>query len=262
MSEPLRRPVGDGAPDHLGAPTATVVTAEPSGSSEPPRSTDRARGKSRFERALSIVIGAIAVTASILAVLQQDASRLEERASLAASRLAAEAVYLTGTAFQPEYFNVQALVAGNSFWIEALQRAVAASTEGSQDLAAQEFVIAGADEAAAQRITGEGGIVAEMVRPPDEASGVDALARSMMAANPEVDPPRIVQEQNRQAADAERYSERGGRTVLALWILALAGVLAGVAGVFRSGPSGRITLGAAIACIVGSALWGASSLLV
>ncbi len=117
-------------------------------------------------------------------------------------------------------------------------------------------------EMAAQRIGGEGGIVAEMVRPPDEASGVDPLARSMMSADPAVDPPRIVEEQNRQAADAERYSERGGRTVLALWILALAGVLAGVAGVFRSGPSGRITLGASIACIVGSALWGATSLLV
>ncbi len=62
-----------------------------------------------------------------------------------------------------------------------------------------------------------------------------------------------------QLADARRSGAKRSRAVFALSLVALAGVLAGLAAVFGAGRSGSTCLGVAAVSLVAAAAWGISA---
>ena len=61
---------------------------------------------------------------------------------------------------------------------------------------------------------------------------------------------------------ADRYGERGNRTLAGLSVLALGAVLVGLAAVLGRGVPGHVVIGAATLSLLAAAGWGVAALLV
>lgn len=84
-------------------------------------------------------------------------------------------------------------------------------------------------------------IAAEMGTPPAESGPIDAYARHLLVA-PTEELNAEVTEQNRLVDVANDASNRSSMAVLGLSMVALAGVLVGLAAVVGEGRAGRLTL--------------------
>ena len=115
-----------------------------------------------------------------------------------------------------------------------------------EELAAIEQARAGAIEAAANRLSDA---ALAMGAAPDDEDALDPYTRRIMLADI-TSMTTAVQEQNRQVDLAEDAGDRSGRAVLGLSLVALAGVLIGLAAVLGRGRGGRIALSAGTIALV------------
>jgi hypothetical protein len=210
--------------------------------------------KTPFQRWLAVLVGVAALSAALIATLEADAGRREERAFIRASRLSLD--IFEGIAGSSQLFSFQgrALEQALSLGIEANGRALAAI--GSPEIERVSLAQARAERIAARRLTA---IFEEMTRLPGPEGGVDAHTREVLATGPEA-LQAVVEEQNAQVDAAERYGTRQDRSIFALSLVAIAAVLLGLAGVMGDRRGGRTALIAAGAALVVALGWGATAL--
>lgn len=198
----------------------------------------------RFERMTALLIGLIAIVASVLVVIQTTASLDEARGNAVARRLASEIT--------------TRLIAGGSLAAYGAingQRALMVSMEGNS----RAIVALGAGDAAQQAI-GEAatvagdrltGIALAMGAAPDDDSPLDPWARAVLSGTTE-ELLAILERQNAAADAAAVASDRSSRAVMGLSLIALAGVMAGLAAVVGPGRAGRALLALGWVCALGA----------
>lgn len=198
----------------------------------------------RFERLTALLIGLIAIVASVLVVIQTTASLDEARGNAEARRLASE---ITTRLIASGSLQAYAGING--------QRALLVSLEGNS----RAIVAIGTGDAAQQAI-GEAATVAgdrlatialAMGATPDEDSPLDPYARTVLSGTT-ADVLVILERQNAAADAAALASERSSRAVMGLSLIALAGVMAGLAAVVGPGRAGRALLALGWICAFGS----------
>jgi hypothetical protein len=209
----------------------------------PPDTTVELREERRFDLFVSAMIGAIAVMAAVLAVIQISTSQAATRADLQAARLASDLsarISISGQAMGASFLAQQtALMLG----IEAAGREISAIDNNSEAALA---VGQAADAAYMQ-------LQAEMAATAATSGGspVDAYAAGMINATT-ADLEKELVEQNRQVDLANEQSARGQWASLGLSLLALAGVLTGLAAVLKEGRAGWASFGMAGLMIAGA----------
>lgn len=194
---------------------------------------ETARGR-RFDRLVAVLIGALAVLAAALVVVQTNESLAEARANAQTRRLASE---LTTR-----------IIAGGSLLNHQIingQRALLVSMEGSSRglVALQDGDPAGERIGAAQGAAGERlmAIASEMGAIPEPDGPLDPYAQAMLSTT-EPQMRTILAEQIGWSEAAADASDRSSRSVMGLSLVALAGVLVGLAAVVGSGRTGRALL--------------------
>ncbi len=213
-------------------------------------------GKTRFDRWLAVLVGVAAILAAVLATVQADAGNQAERALHMATRLSVR-IFEETAGSSPRF----------SFEINSLQQATMLAISGT---AAQIAVLgmpetadaiqgrAEADVTAAERLMA---IAQSMGAVPPASSGIDSTALKVLASNP-VDWAGLLSEQIRQMDVADRYGERGNRTLFGLSLVALGAVLIGLAAVLGAGLPGRVVLTAATLALLAAAALGLAAILV
>lgn len=213
-------------------------------------------GRTRFERWLSLLVGAAAILAASLALLQVDAGLQEERALHMASRLSVRIFEETAGSSPRFSFQITSLQQATTLAISATaaQLAVLTMPETADAIQAR----AEADLKASERLMA---IAGSMGAVPPASSGIDPATRDVLASNPLawVD---LLSEQLRQMAIADQYGERGNRTMFGLSLLALGAVLIGLAAVLGPSVPGRVVIVAATLALLAGAAWGIGALLV
>lgn len=185
---------------------------------------------SRFRRALVVVVGLTAVTASLLAFLESEAGRAADAASLRATRLAID--IFAGTAGG---------MPRTSLSVNAQRQALVVSSQGEfrrivgEDDAARRR--GEADVEAGGRLGSQAGGFAAAPAPPQ----VDEYAARIAGTDPQ-DLQPVVEEQNAAVDAADAASARGGRAVAGLTIVAMSAALAALAAVLGETRSGRVSL--------------------
>jgi hypothetical protein len=248
-----RRPDGSRTPDGNGTADRNSMPDE-NGTAE---GGATAKGTGWTERALPVLVGFVAVVAALLATLQMEAAKLEERSLLLSSRLSVLLVERINAGYAIPGFQLDATRQTLLMGFAATARRVEAFGL-EPDAAAFANAVAGAEE---QALTALGPVIASLSEEPRETSGLDPRTRAAIAAVGN-DLGALVADQNRQVDLADRYGEQGARTILGLWLLALAGVLAGLAGVFKGSPAGRVSFVAGTVALIAAAAWGGSAVLV
>jgi hypothetical protein len=214
------------------------------------------RGTRGFDRWLAILVGAAALLAAVLATLQADAGKQEERALLMASRLSVQAFQGTAGGMPRLTFQIQGLQDALELGITSTARQIAALQVEDPAIADLEIALAEADLRASDRLFA---IASSMGEPP--SATVDPVTREVASRAPEELRP-LTEDQNHQVNLAAWFGERGARTIFALSLLALGAVLVGLGAVLGATRAGRVALLAATVAIVAAAGWGISSLLV
>lgn len=221
-------------------------------------------GRSRFDQALAVLVGAAAVLAAVLVSMQTDFGSRQERAQLRSSRLSVGISELTSVSGLLSTFRGTSLRLSLVPGVEALGRAEAAIEDPA--LAPREIAVVTALIDAEQRILEVAQAMSEV---PTRAPRLDPHTKAVMASIERLvnatleeleeiarDTSSITGEQNREVEIADRYGRRADRTVFALSLLALGAVLLGLAGVMGSSPPGRIALVAAAVGLTLSLGWG------
>ena len=227
--------------------------------SEQPAQDQDSRG-TRHEHLMALLVGLIGVVAACLVFLEVSASHDEARATATAARLTSELTTRLNASSAPFGFRL-----GKT--LEASQVALQGTSRQMVSLEASDPVweaIGAADYRAAERL----GIIAqEMGSEPDESGPLDGYARSVLSSTME-ELEVLLAEQNRQRDLSDAGSARSEQAVFGLSLLALAGVLAGLAAVVGQGRSGGVLLalgyvlaGGAVVMGAASAEWGAILLL-
>jgi len=216
----------------------------------------KATGRTRFHKWLALLAGLTAVLATLLATLDMHSNKREEQALSRSARLSVDIFGRIAGSGPVRTAGYQAAASGTGLALEALARRIVA--RDYPDTAEFERALGDADQRAAERLEGLGESVGGV---PPESSGVDAYTRDVIGTEVE-ELTRLVEEQNRQRDVADKYFERGTRSVYALSILALAAVLLGLAAVLGERAGGAITLVVAGLALVFSTGWGGSALLV
>lgn len=206
----------------------------------------------RFDRLTALLIGIVAVLAALLVVVQTVESLAEARANANARRLASE---LTTRIIAGGTLRDHGVVNG--------QRSLLVSMRGN----ARQIVsfqtgdlgqgrVGEAEVAAGNRLAE---IALRMGATPDDSSPLDPYARSVLATTTD-ELFAVLEEQNAQADLAGVASSRSSQAVMGLSVVALAGVLVGLAAVVGSGRAGRaLLLVAWIAGLSAAALLGLAS---
>ena len=213
-------------------------------------------GRSRFNKWVAFLAGLTAVMATLLATLDMHSSKREEQALSKSARLSVEIFGRIAASSPVQTAGYQAVATGTSRAIESLaRRIVGADFPGTGDF---EEALGEADERTADRLQS----LAESVGGvPSDSSGVDAHTREVIDTDVE-ELTSLVEEQNRQRDVADKFFERGTRSVYALSILALAAVLIGLAAVLGQRGGGSITLVVAGLALAFAMAWGGSALTV
>jgi hypothetical protein len=213
-------------------------------------------GRTRFDRWLAVLVGAAAILAALLATLQVDSGLQEERALHMASRLSVRIFEETAGSSPRFSFQINSLQHATTLAIgaTAAQIAVLDMPETADAIQAR----AEADVRASERLMAIGQSMGDV---PPAASGIDAATRDVLASDP-LDWAGLLSEQLGQMDIADRYGERGNRTLFGLSLLALGAVLVGLAAVLGGGLPGRVVLAAATLALLAAAAWGVAALLV
>lgn len=188
----------------------------------------------RFHQVVAVMLGLIAVLAAALGAVQLDRSQAEARATAQAARLTgdlAAGIPIQGIAFEMTFGAFQTALTRAA---EGMTRQFLAS--GVDDSSVAEGV---AEEAAGNRLQL---IASAMGATPDSTTGLPAyelrlLTTELTALEAEV------AEQNRLVdIDAQSASTDSSAAVAGLSVLALAGVMVGLAAVLGASRAGRVTL--------------------
>lgn len=192
----------------------------------------RWRSQRSFDRVAALLIGIIAILAGLCAIEQAFAGQEGTRAQVMAARLEADVsakIAATSVSFD-------AAAAAQQQWVllgmEGLSRQMAATTAGDTASAA----VGAAQQAASEKLK-----VAVEETNASSGKGVDPYLAGLLSAT-DAEMNDEVAEQNRQVDVAAAAGESQQQAVLALSIVALAGVLAGVAAVLGSGKAGWLVL--------------------
>ena len=216
----------------------------------------KATGRTRFHKWVALLAGLTAVLATLLATLDMHSNKREEQALSRSARLSVEIFGRIAGSSPVQTAGYQATATGASRAIESLSRRIAGPDfPGTEDF---ELALGQADERAAERLQSLGESVGGV---PLETSGVDPHTREVIGTDVQELTP-LVEEQNRQRDVADRFFERGTRSVYALSILALAAVLIGLATVLGERGGGSITLVVAGLALLFAMGWGGSALTV
>jgi hypothetical protein len=189
----------------------------------------------RFHRSIAILLGIIAVLAAGLGAVQLHRSQAESRATTEAARLTgylAAGIPVQGVALAMTGGFVQSAL---TRMMEGATRQYVAALNEDQGAQAQGV----AEEAAGQRMSD---IATRMAVNPDASSGLPPYELGLLTATTD-DLVAQVSEQNRQVDLAVLTAgPQSGRAVAGLSVLALAGVLVGLASVLGADRAGRATL--------------------
>lgn len=216
----------------------------------------KATGRTRFHKWLALLAGVAAVMATLLATLDMHSNKREEQALSRSARLSVEIFGRIAGSGPVQTAGYQATAIGTGRAIESLaRRIVGREFPETNDF---EQALGAADERAGERLQSLADSVGGV---PPESSGVDSHTRGVIGTGLE-QLTLMVEEQNRQRDVADKYFERGTRSVYALSILALAAVLLGLAAVLGQRGGGTITLVVAGLALIFAMGWGGSALLV
>jgi len=212
---------------------------------------DDLREGRRFDLLAALLLGSIAVLASILAVVQIGTSQQSARAQAEASRLTADLsarLQVSGMVQQVMVSQEQAAVALS---VAGASRALAGITSG--DTSAEGI---GSAELAASSALGEAlnATARTVSRPPLDAYAaglIDATIDELVAE---------VNQQNDQVDLADDAGGRNARSILGLSFLALAGVLTGLGVVLREGRAAWFALWFAGAVVAAAAAMAISAI--
>ena len=216
----------------------------------------KATGRTRFHKWLALLAGVAAVLATLLATLDMHSNKREEQALSKSARLSVEIFGRIAGSGPVQTAGYEGVATQTSRAIESLARRIVG--QDFPETTEFEKALGEADERAAGRLQSLAESVAAV---PPEASGVDAYTRSVIGTDTN-DLMRLVRQQNHQRDVADKYFERGTRSVYALSILALAAVLLGLAAVLGERGGGSITLVVAGLALVFAVAWGGSALTV
>lgn len=210
-----------------------------------PDSAVELRAERRFDLVLAVLIGVIAVLAAFLSAIQIDANQASTRANLQAARLAADLstrIAVSGQAIDSSLTTQQfALMLG----IESASRQIA----GLQNDDASTMAVGKAQNAAFEKLRA----ALEATSATTGGKPVDSYTAGLLGATTQQLLAELA-EQNRQVDLANAAGAREGRSVLGLSVLALAGVLTGLAAVLRESRGGRLSLSTASVMAASAAL--------
>ncbi len=212
------------------------------------------KGDRPFDRWLALLVGAAALLAALLATLQADVSKQEERALLMASRLSVRVFEGTAGGSPRVSFQVNSLQSAIELGMSSTARQIAALQH--PDASDVEVALAEPDARASERLLA---IATAMGEVP--SAGVNSITRDVAASEPS-DWQRVVEEQQRQLELADDLGERGSRTIFALSLLALGAVLVGLGAVLGATRAGRVALLAATVALLAAGGWGASTIVI
>jgi hypothetical protein len=201
-----------------------------------PDAASSLQAERRFDLVSAILIGAIAMLAAVLAVVQIDTAQNASRAQQQGASLAAD----LSARIETSGLAQQQLLALSQESLALSMQATARQIAGLayEDPAAAK--IAAAELAASSKL-------AAALRATVTTSGgapLDTYTASMIKAST-ADLVAEVSEQNRQVDLSNDYSDRNTRSILGLSLLALAGVLTGLGAVLREGRAGWFALASA-----------------
>ena len=209
----------------------------------------------RLARATAVIIGTIALLAALLGLIEVNASQQASRSELLAARLStAIAERLSTSSFLFTFGNIAAQdalaigIGGTTRVLDALQ---AGDTSGVAE------ALGSADAAASERLAA---IAAEMSAVPGAGGPLDAHTAQVLAVDL-ASIEAMATDQRRLVDDSALWNARSSRAVLGLTLLALAGVLIGLAAVFGEGRPGRTALIMAGSATGLAALAGAAALI-
>jgi hypothetical protein len=196
------------------------------------------RAERRFDLLAAVLIGAIAILAAVLAVIQIETGQASSRAQVEAARLTADLsarLEVSSTVQNQAFVDEQEALALS---IQATGRQIAGLQYGDDGAIAVGQVEhqAGADLGTALTATSatSGGAPLDSY-----TSGLlEATTQQLLGE---------LREQNRQVDLANDAGARNSKSILGLSFLALAGVLTGLAAVLREGRAGWIALLTAVA---------------
>lgn len=188
-------------------------------------------GETGFRRRLAVLVGAAAVVAAALGVVEHTLSAREERASAQATQLAADVtgkIAASGILFR--------------FQLDLTREVLGLNTEVEAGKLIAQTPLEQAQLDAARVAVGRMAVAArQIVHDPTAASGLDATTLAALTTPPA----EQTAESLRQAAAADRahrYGQRSGRAVLGLSFVAIAATLLGLGGVLGAGRAGTISL--------------------
>ncbi|MGD0018166.1 MAG: hypothetical protein ABSD62_02845 [Candidatus Limnocylindrales bacterium] len=191
------------------------------------------RAERRFDLLAAVLIGAIAMLAAVLAVIQIGSGQTSGRAQIEAARLTAD---LTAR------LEVSAM-AQNEAVVEQ-QGALALSLQGvGRQIAGLQYTDDGAGAIGETERQAATDLAAALAATSATSGGspLDSYTSGLVKATTQ----QLwaeVNEQNRQVDIANDASGRNSRSILGLSFLALAGVLTGLAAVLREGRAGWFAL--------------------
>jgi hypothetical protein len=215
-------------------------------------------GKSRFEQALAILLGSAAVIAAILASVQFETGQAEQRALLRASRLSVRVFELTAATGAITSFGGQMFRETSATSAGGIARQLVAFDQ--PEVADVQNALAAAEAAAAERLTN---LIEPMAAPSPLPSGLDAHAAHLVdlgtgdvrtiltaIANPSApiqfhvaaEGDRLTNALSNQVDRADEVGGRGSYSLLGLALLALAGVMLGLASTVPRGRGAYLAL--------------------
>lgn len=220
-----------------------------------PDAVSEVEGRTPFDRRLAVLLGIAAVVASLLATAQVGFDREAGRASSRATRLSTRLFEgITGTGLLSS-FHLGSLLQATEGALVSSARQVASFDH--PDVAEIELALGKTSETASLRILELAG---EMGAPPTEVPSLDRHTLSVLTRTTK-QLQTDVTEQGALVDRAQRFSARGDRVVFALSLLAIAGVLLGLAAVMKEGQPGRVSLWSAAAMLLLAVLVGGSAFL-
>jgi len=204
-----------------------------------PEAASRWRSQAAYDRIAAVLIGVIAILAAVFAVQQAHEGLAGTRAQVESARLASDASARIGASSTSAAASVRAQQDALVVGISGVSRQIQASTVGD----AGALAVGTAHVTASERLTAA---IAETLATTGGEPLDGYTAGLINATNDEII--KIVDEQNRQVDLAIAAGANQTVAVLGLSLVALAGVLAGIAAVLGRGKAGWLML--AIAWVV------------
>ena len=192
-------------------------------------------GGTRFHRAIAILLGTIAVLAAGLGAVQLHRSQAESRATVEAARLSGDLA--AGIPVSNMTLSMRGAL---------VQAAITRQMEGAtrQFVSLQANDSAGVAEGVAEQAAGErlADVAIAMGATPDTTTGLPPYELRLMTTGDAALQSEVAEQNRAVDVDAATASADSGLSVAGLSVLALAGVLVGLASILGADRAGRATL--------------------